>query len=248
MPRTDVAGRRRESISSVCMESTNAFEHSSLDCVPVTMPPPNIFGSRSTAMDAQHSGSLSPQTTASRDSGLQLSPREASQIQTAEEAPLDRNKEFLNGHTFPRILAFESREAHVLLQNAPADPKVLRDRTSSRQNFAASSRIPLSMLHQDSSASSKTSSLSSGAPPSACYTPMTPMEEGSSPISLPPLSTVALGYSPQSTQSNNSPYSLPPPLHSPYLLSPSSGKSLTFMIFFSYGDLVDGNCIWRKTC
>lgn len=248
MPRTSIAGRRRESMSSVCMESTSSFEHPSPDCVPVTMAPPATFGSRSSAMDARCSGSLSPRTTASKDSGPQLSPREVSQNQAAEECPLDRNKEFLHGHALPRIVPFEKSESHVLLRNAPAGPKVLRDRNSSQHNYAAPNRIPPSLLNQDSSTSSKTSSLSSGAPPSASYTPMTPMEEGRSPISLPPLSTVALGYSPQSTQSNNSPYSLPPPLHSPYLLSPSSGKNLSFMIFSSYEDLLDGNCSWQKAC
>lgn len=247
MPRTGLAGRRRESMSSVCVESTGLFEHPSPASVPVTMAPPNIFGGRPSAMDARCSGSLSPQTTASRDDGPQASPRELSQNQAAEESPLDRNKELLHGHGLPRIVPFENSESHILLRNAPAERKVLRDRNSSQHNFAASHRIPLSLLNQDSSASSKTSSLSSGAAPSTSYTPMTPIEEGRTPISLPPLSTVALGYSPQSTQSNNSPFNLPPPLHSPFLMSPASGKNLSFIIF-SYEDLIEGSCSWQKTC
>lgn len=242
IPRTGAVGRRRESMSSVCMESTSSFEHPSPDSVPVTMAPPTIYGGRSSAMDARRSGSLSPQTTASKDGGPQLSPRELSQNQTAEEGPLDRNREFLHGHGLPRIVPYENSESHILLRNAPADRKVLRDRNSSQHNFAVSNRISTSLLRQESPASSKTSSLSSGAAPSASYTPLTPMEEGRSPISLPSLSAVALGYPSQSTQSKNSPYNLPPTLNSPYLLSPSSGMNLSFIIFSAYEGLIDGKC------
>lgn len=240
MPRTGIAGRRRESTSSVCMESTSSFEHPSPDVVPVTMAPPTIFGGRSSVMDARCSGSLSPRTTASTDCGPQLSPREVSQNQAGEESPLDRNKDFLHGQGLPRIVPFENSESHILLRNAPTDQKLLRDRSNSQYNFAASNRMSPSLLRQDSTVSQKTSSLSSGAPPSTSYTPKTPIEERRSPISLPPLSTVALGYSPISTQSNNSPYNLPPHLNSPFLVSPSSGTNLSFSIIFSsYEDLTD---------
>lgn len=222
IPRAGIAGRRRESMSSVCMESPSSIDHPSPDSGPVTMAPPTSFSGLS-AMDAWCSESLSPQTTASTDYGPQLSSREVLQNQAAEEGQLDRNKDLLHCQGLPRIVPFESSESHVLLRNAPTDQKVLRDLSNSQHNFTASNRMPPSLLSQGSSLSSKTSSLSSSAQPSASYTPLTPMEEGRSPISLPPLSTVALGYSPVTTQGNNSPFNLPPRLHSPFLLSPSSG-------------------------
>lgn len=216
------------------MESTSSIEHPSPDNLPVTMAPPTSFSGLSSAMDTW-SESLSPQTTASTDYGPQLSPREALQNQAAEEGQLDRNKDHLHGQGLPRIVPFDKSESHILLRNAPTDEKALRDRSNSQHNFTASNQMPPSLLSHNSSISSKTSSLSSSAQPSASYTPLTPMEEGRSPISLPPLSTVALGYSPISTQGNNSPYNLPPRLHSPFLLSPASGKNLSsFVIFSSY--------------
>lgn len=237
MPRAGVAGRRRESMSSICVESTSSFEHPPPDSVPVTMAPPNIFGGRPSAMDARCSGSCSPQTTASRVGGPQGSPRELLQNRATEESPLDLNRELLHGHGLPRIVPFENSESHILLRNAPDERKILRDRNSSQHTFAASNRISLSLLRQDLSAPPKTSTLSSGATPSTSYTPMTPMEKVRTSISLPPLSTVALGYSPQRTQSNNSPFNLPPPLNSPYLMSPASGKNLSFVVV-SYEDLI----------
>lgn len=206
------------------MESPSSIEHPSPDGVPVTMAPPTSFSGLSSAMDAWRSESLSPQTTASTDHGPPLSPREVFQNQAAEEGQLSRNKDHLHGQGLPRIVPFEHSESHILLRNASTRQKVSRDRSNSQHNFTVSNRMPPSLLNQGSSISSKTSSLSSNSQPSASYTPMTPMEEGRSPISLPPLSTVTLGYSPLS---NNSPYNLPPRLHSPFLLSPSSGKNLS---------------------
>lgn len=225
------------------MESTSSIEHPSPDSVPVTIAPPTSFSGLSSAMDAWRSESLSPQTTASTDHGPPLSPREVLQNQAAEEGQLNRNKDHLHGQGLPRIVPFEHNESHTLLRNAPTRQKVLRDRSNSQHNFTVSNRMPPSFLSQGSSISSKTSSLSSSAQPSASYTPMTPMEEGRSPISLPPLSTVTLGYSPLGSQGNHSPYNLPPRLHSPFLLSPSSGKNLSFLVIFSpYEDLIDGDC------
>lgn len=206
------------------MESPSSIEHPSPDGVPVTMAPPTSFSGLSSAMDAWRSESLSPQTTASTDHGPPLSPREEIQNQAAEEGQLNRNKDHLHGQGLPRIVPFEHSESHILLRNASTRQKVSRDRSNSQHNFTVSNRMPPSLLSQGSSISSKASSLSSSSQPSASYTPMTPMEEGRSPISLPPLSTVTLGYSPLS---NNSPYNLPPRLHSPFLLSPSSGKNLS---------------------
>lgn len=210
-------------MSSVCMESTSSIEHPSPDGAPVTMAPPTSFSGLSSSMDAWRSESLSPQTTASTDHGPSLSPREVLQNQTAEEGQLNRNKDHLHGQGLPRIVPFELNESHILLRNAPTRSKVLRDRSNSQHNFTVSNRMPPSLLSPGSAISSKTSSLSSSSEPSASYTPMTPMEEGRTPISLPPLSTVTLGYSPLS---NNSPYNLPPRLQSPFPLSPSSGKNL----------------------
>lgn len=221
-----MTGRRRESMSSVCMESTSSIGHPSPDSMPVTMAPPTSCSGFSSAMDTRRSESLSPRITASTDHGPQLSPREVIQNQAAEEGQLDRNKDHLHGQGLPRIVPFDNSESHILLRNAPTDRKVLRDRSNSQHKYTVSNRMPPSLLSQNSSISSKTSSLSSSAQPSASYTPLTPMEEGRSPISLPPLSTVALGYSSLSTQGNNSPYNLPPRLHSPFHLSPSSGKNL----------------------
>lgn len=188
------------------------------------MAPPTSFSGLSSAMDAWRSESLSPQTTASTDHGPPLSPREVLQNQATEESQLNRNKDHLHSQGLPQIVPFEHSESHILLRNASTRQKVSRDRSNSQHNFTVSNRMPPSLLNQGSSISSKTSSLSSSSQPSASYTPMTPMEEGRSPISLPPLSTVTLGYSPLS---NNSPYNLPPRLHSPFLLSPSSGKNLS---------------------
>lgn len=208
------------------MESTSSIGHPSPDNMPVTMAPPTSCNGLSCAMEAWRSESLLPQTTASTDHGPPLPPRELFQIQAAEEGQLNRNKDHLHGQGLPRIVPFEHNESHVLLRNAPTRQNVLRDRSNSQHNFTVSNRMPPSLLNQNSSLSSKTSSLSSNAQQSASYTPMTPMEEGRSPISLPPLSTVTLGYSPLSTQGNNSPHNLPPRSRSPFLLSPSSGKNL----------------------
>lgn len=225
------------------MESTSSIEHPSPDGMPVTMAPPTSFSGLSSAMDAWRSESLSPQITASTDHGTPLSPREVLQNQAAEEGQLNRNKDHSHGQGLPRIVPFEHSESRILLRNAPTRQNVLRDPSNSQHNYTVSNRMPPSLLSQDSSISSKTSSLSSSAQPSASFTPITPMEEGRSPISLPPLSTVTLGYSPLSTQANNSPYNLPPRSHSPFLLSPSSGKNLSFsVIFSSYEDLIDGGC------
>lgn len=205
------------------------------------MAPPTGFNGLSSAMDAWRSESLSPQTTASTDHGPPLSPREVLQNQAAEEASLNRNKDHLHGQGLPRIIPFENSESHILLRNTPTRQNVLRDRSNSQHNFTVSNRVPPSLPSQGSSLPSKTSSLSSSAQQSASYTPMTPMEEGRSPISLPPLSTVTLGYSPLSTQGNNSPYNLPPRLRSPFLLSPSLGKNLFLRNFF-YEDFIAGDC------
>lgn len=226
IPRTRITGRRRESMSSVCMESTSSIEHPSPDGVNVTMAPPASFSGLSSAMDAWRSESLSPQTTASTDHGPPLSPPEVFQNQAAEEGQPNRNKDHSHGQGLPRIVPLEHSESHILLRNAPTRQNVLRDRSNSQHNFIVSNRMPPSLLSQGSSTTSKTSSLTSSAQPSTPYTPMTPVEEGRSPISLPPLSTVTLGCSPPCTQGISSPYNLPPRLHSPFLLSPSSGKNL----------------------
>lgn len=190
------------------------------------MAPPTSFNGLLSAMDAWRSESLSPQTTSSTDHGPPLSPREVLQNKAAEEGLLNRNKDQLHGQGLPRIVPFENSESHTILRNAPTRQNVVRDRSNSQHNFTVSNRMPPSLPSQGSSLSSKTSSsVSSSAQQSASYTPMTPTEEGRSPISLPPLSTVTLGYSPLSTQGNNSPYNLPPRLRSPFLLSPSSGKN-----------------------
>lgn len=208
------------------MESTSSIGHPSPDGMQVTMAPPTSCSGLSSAMEAWRSESLSPQTTASTDHGPPLSPREVFQNQAAEEGQLNRNKDHLHGQGLPRIVPFEHNESHILLRNAPTRQNVLRDRSNSQHDYTVSNRMPPSLPNQNSSLSSKTSSLSSSAQQSASYTPMTPMEEERSPISLPPLSTVTQGYSPLSTQGNNLPYNLPPSSRSPFLLSPSSGKNL----------------------
>lgn len=228
-------------MSSCCMESTSSIEHLSQDGVTVTMAPPTRFSGPSSEFDAWLTASLSPRATAITNHGPPLSPREVLQYQAAEEGQLDRNKDHLPGQGLPWIVPFENSESHILLRHAPTDQKVLQDRSNSLHNLKVSNRMPPSLISQGSAISPKTSSLSSSAQSSASYTPLTPMEEGRSPVSLPPLSTVALGCSPLCTQGNNSPYNLPPRLHSPFLLSLSSGKNLFFFAIFSSVDLIDGD-------
>ena len=192
-----------------------------------------MFGGRSSAMEAMSPGSISPSVATPKDHIPQLSPRAASQT---EKTPFDRNPGFLQGQALPRMDPLENRDIRILPRNAPNNPKSPQDRSSPQHTFSLSNRIVPSLLRQDSSVSSLSSTLSGGTPTSSSgYTSMMKMEEGRSPMSLPPLSIFALGqskYSPHSNQ-NNTAYTLPPPSHSPFLPSPSSGKQIHSLVTLS---------------
>lgn len=220
------------------------FEHSSPGSGTVSMAPPTNFGGHSSTLGATSPGSLSPLGAIRRDSMAQGSPLSSSHVQPSIETSFERNTELMPSYGFPRIVPLERRESRMLPSNASelTDPKALRGRSSPHHSSRRSNRIPVSLLHQDSSVSSHSSSsvssnLSSGGTTGdSAYTPATPFEEGRSQRSLPPLSTVGLTpilsphYADSSGQAMHTPlgsqmssaYTLPPPLNSPFLSSPSS--------------------------
>lgn len=227
-------------------------EYPSPGSVPVSMAPPTMFGGHSSTLPAASPGSMSILKTYRRTSTASGSPRPVSHIQPSMEHSVDRTAEVLQGQPLPRIVPLENRHTRMSLANSSAlmiDPTALRGRTSPQHSFRRVSQIPAPLLRQESSISSKSSSiassLSSGASTtSSVYKPATPLEEGRSQRFLPPLSPVDLktargsAYGDSGGQSmypllvnqSNSAYTLPPPLNSPFLSSPSSGKQRGFCI------------------
>ena len=216
--------------------------------VPVTMAPPNMFGNHSSLFAPK--SPIPPLTDTRQEPTLQRSPQLLSQPQPLGENHLDRSTDIMHGHGLPRMIPLDTRDTHMIPSNISAllaDPKASRGRISPKHNFRRSSRLPVSFLRQDSSVSSKSSSLSSGVTPgSSIHTPVILTEEGKSQRSLPPLSTVGLKpilssayadaggpsvYTPLGSQPNSA-YTLPPPLQSQFLSSSSSGKPFHFVHLF----------------
>lgn len=223
--------------------------YSSPGSVPASMAPPTIFGGHPSALRAASPGSISSLNAFRRTSMTQVSPRVVPHIQPSMENSIDRNADVLQSQPLPRIVPLESRDTRLLPASSSVlltDPTALRGRTSPQHSFGRKNQIS-APFHQDSSISSKSSSiassLSSGASSaSSILKPATPFQESRSQRRLPLLSPVDLkpvrgsAYRDVSGQSmypslvsQSSPaYSpaetLPPPLNSPFLSSPSSGK------------------------
>ena len=220
-------------------------EYPSSGSVPVSMAPPTMIGGHS-ALRAASPGSISSLKTYRGTSATQGSPRMVSHIQPTIESSVDRNTEVSQAQPLPRIVPLERRDTRVLPANSSAlltDPTTLRGRTSPQHGFRRTTQIPALFLRQESSISSKSSSiassLASGASTSSSvYKSATPLEDGRSQRFLPPLSPADLkpvrgsAYGDSGGQSiyptlvnqSNSAYTLPPPLNSPFLSSPLSGK------------------------
>lgn len=247
LPSTTVAGRRLDSVNSTAMHSALP-EYPSPGSVPVAMAPPTMFGGHS-ALRAASPGSVSSLKTYRRTSAAQGSPRMVSHIQQTIESSVDRNTEVLQGQPLPRIVPLERGDARLLPANSSAlltDPTTLRRRTNPQHGFRRTNQIPAPFLRQESSISSKASSivssLSSGASTtSSVYKSADPLEDGISQRFLPPLSPADLKFLrgsacgdsggqliyPSLVNQSNSAYTLPPPLNSfqsPLKSSTSSGK------------------------
>lgn len=202
-------------------------------------------------MRAASPGSISSLKAYHRTPTAQGSPRVASHIHPSSESPVDRNAEVLQGQPLPRIVPLEGRDTRMLPAHSPTlltDPMARRGRTSPQHSFRPMGQAPVPYLRQESSMSSQSSSiassLSSGASTSSSvYKPASPLEEGRSRRFLPPLSPVdyksvrgsAYGDSggqsmyPLLVNQSSSAYTLPPPLNSPFLSSPSSGQQCEFL-------------------
>lgn len=240
---TTVAGRSIDTVNTVRMHQALP-EYSSPGCVPVSMAPPTMFGGHSSALRAASPGSISSMKTYRRSSMAQESSGMASHIQPSIENSVDRNAEVLQGQPLPRIVPLEARDTRMLPANSSAlltDPSALRGRTSPQHSFRRTNQIPAPFLRQESSISSKSSSIASSlssvaSTTSSGYKPATTLEERRSQRFLPPLSPVDLksvrgsaygdsgGQSiyPSLVSNSSSAYTLPPPLNSPFLSSPSS--------------------------
>ncbi|MCJ1428713.1 hypothetical protein MMC29_006624 [Sticta canariensis] len=241
LPSTTVAGRRLNSVISMAMHPSIP-EYPSSGSVPVSMAPPTLFGGHS-ALRAASPGSISSLKTYRGTSAAQGSPRMVSHIQPTIESSVDRNTEVSQAQPLPRIVSLERRDTRMLPANSSAlltDPTTLVGRTSPQHGFRRTTQIPALLLRQESTSSKSSSiasSLSSGASTSSSvYKPVTPHEDGRSQRFLPPLSPADLKpvrgsaygdsggqsiYPPFVNQSNSA-YTLPPPLNSPFLSSPSS--------------------------
>ena len=236
--------RKFDSASPMAVLPTT-FERSSPSVGNVTIVPPTNFSSHSSTLGATSPGSLSPLVAIRRDSMAQGSPLATSHDQPSVETSVERSTESLPGHTFPRIVRLErseNRMLHSIASELMTDPKALRSRSSPQHSFGRSIQIPGQLLHQDLSVSSHSSSSvsstisNSGTTGNSAYTSVTPFDEGRSQRSLPPLSTVGLNpilppsyaescgqamHTPLSSQMSTA-YTLPPPLNSPFVPSPSS--------------------------
>lgn len=201
----------------------------------------------------------------------QKSPGMASHIQPSIENSVDRNAEVLQGQPLPRIVPLETRATRMLPANSSAlitDPSALRGRTSPQHSFRRTNQISAPFHRQESSISSNSSSiassLSSGASTtSSGYKRATTLEERRSQRFLPPLSPVGLesvrgsAYGDSGVQSiypslvsnSSSAYTLPPPLNSPFLSSPSSGKQHEFSIHPPICmDFISGSFSYDQSC
>lgn len=198
---------------------------------PITMPPPIMFGGHTSPLAPISPRRGSPlRTPGRRDYSTKASSHFARAHQFVEQ-PVERTARKPSSqplpaghdHAYPRGLSQTSLESLT-------DPAYQLARYGPQQNVRGS--------NTSTSASSLSSNFSSSAAtPSSTCTSLKSMEEVRSLRSLPPLSTVGLEpvanapYPDSSSQPHfSSPtylpnsHTLPPPLHSPFLSSASSGK------------------------
>lgn len=242
-------------------------EYPSPGSVPVTMAPPTMFGVHSSALRATSPGSVSSLNAYCRTSTTQGSPRVVPHIQPSIEHSIDRHAEVLQGQPLPRIVSRDTRRLPASSSTLLTDPTALRGRNSPQHSFPRINQAPAPFLRQESSMSSNSSSiassLSSSASTSSVYKAPTPLEEGRSQRLLPPLSPVDLkpvrgsaygdsgGQSiyPSLVSQSSSAYTLPSPLKSPFLSSPSSGKPHELFIHPpACMDFMSGSFSCHKSC
>lgn len=205
--------------------------HSPSATVPSTMAPPMILGGHVPTLAPLSPRQISPLRTGERRDYTTKTSSQSSRAHKFVEQPGDRpsakaltqSLPSLQDHVNPRGLS------RIALDSLP-DPAYQLSRHGLPQNIRCS--------NTPASTPSMSSTLSSSADtPSSTYTTLTSMDDVRSQRSLPPLSTVGLEplANPAFTDSNGQPtyssptylpnsHTLPPPLHSPFLSSSSSGK------------------------
>lgn len=206
---------------------------SPLGTVPLTMPPPIMFGGPTSPLAPISPRRGSPFRTAGRRDYSTKTSSHFSRVHQFVEQPGYRTSGKGSNHALP------ASHNHAQPRGpSQTPPEPLTDPTYQLARHGPPPNLRSSTTSTSGSSLSSTFS-SSAATPNSTYTSLTSMEDvrsQRSQRSLPPLSTVGLEplanpiYTDASQPHFSSPtylpnsHTLPPPLHSPFLSSSSSGK------------------------